>query len=333
MPSLSDEFELLQSRVFKLINSGAKSVEWNVHLADPDTDSQRQIDVLILEGDGRRIAVECRRRESVQDVMWIEELHGRKLSLGFDQVIAVSKSGFTKPAVKKAARFGIPLYDLVDLTDAEIESWLGRATIKLFYLTFPRLDLVAIVPLSVASAIAQRPDFRKGKHDGFHAVMARLRKVLDDTQLGGKFRTRLPTDGFTVDEHPLRYLVTQFEATREVVEAKCIMASLQSHPDTDPQQRETKVQRFDQGVPELIEFQGKAHILYGTEGIKSPPNSILDRIQIVLPTATEIAHSEWVGARRIEAPADALTLVVTASDEVLSDDDIWDAVRDTSQIK
>lgn len=259
--------------------------------------------------------------------MWIEELHGRKLSLGFDQVIAVSKSGFTKPAVKKAARFEIPLYDLVDLTDSEIESWLGRATIKLSYLTFSRLDLVAILPVSLASAITSQPDFRKDKHDGFHAVMAHLRDVMNDTHLRRKFRTRLPTDGYTVDGHSLRYLVTQFEVTRQVVEAKCIMASLQSHPGIDPQQRETKVQRFDQCVPELIEFQGKAHILYTTEGIQSPSNSILDRIEIVLPTVTEIVHSEWVGTRRIESPADALTLIVSASDQVLSDDDIWDAVR------
>jgi hypothetical protein len=38
--------------------------------------------------------VECRQHQSPQDVQWIEELIGRRVSLPADSAIAVSSSGF-----------------------------------------------------------------------------------------------------------------------------------------------------------------------------------------------------------------------------------------------
>ena len=126
MTSESDAFEQLNARIASLVRGGAATVEWNAKIPDPDSPmDQRQIDVLIRTSAGCTVSVECRHRSASQSVMWIEELVGRKQSLGLDGMIAVSLSGFSRLAQKKANRFGIILYDFEGITDEEIASWVG----------------------------------------------------------------------------------------------------------------------------------------------------------------------------------------------------------------
>src|SRR5262249_26261467 len=115
MPSTPEAFEQQISRIHELLESSGADVTWNDHISDPDNASQpRQIDITIRR-DGRLTLVECRLHRARQGVKWIEELIGRRMSLAADSIIAVSASGFTKGALKKAARFGIILRDLCAL--------------------------------------------------------------------------------------------------------------------------------------------------------------------------------------------------------------------------
>jgi hypothetical protein len=121
MTAESDAFEQLNERIARLVHGRGATVQWNGSIPDPDNPAElRQIDVLICCDDGRLVTVECRHRTGVQNVMWIEELAGRKLSIGLDGMIAVSVAGFSSLARIKAQRFGIALYDFETLTDAEI---------------------------------------------------------------------------------------------------------------------------------------------------------------------------------------------------------------------
>src|SRR5206468_1211682 len=98
----SEKFEQQISRIHQLIEQAGSEVTWNDDLPDPDNPSQpRQIDVTIRR-DGKLTLVECRIHRERQDVKWIEELIGRRVSLHADAVIAVSFSGFTKGAILKA---------------------------------------------------------------------------------------------------------------------------------------------------------------------------------------------------------------------------------------
>jgi len=100
----------------------------------------RQIDVSI-KSNGALTLVECRQHKSPQDVQWIEELIGRRISLGAQSVIAVSSSGFTSGAIAKARAHAIALRDLQRLTDAEIVSWGQQAAITLFFYEYSDLDV------------------------------------------------------------------------------------------------------------------------------------------------------------------------------------------------
>ena len=119
----SDVFEEKIKRIYDLLADSGSEVKWNDHISDPDNPAQgRQIDVTIKQA-GVLTLVECRHHKSRQDVQWIEQLIGRRVSLGAQIVIAVSSSGFTAGAIAKGRKHGIVLRDLQQLTDNEIESW------------------------------------------------------------------------------------------------------------------------------------------------------------------------------------------------------------------
>lgn len=119
----SEKFEQQVRRIHELLEQAGSEITWNDHLPDPDNPSQpRQIDVTIRR-DGKLTLVECRVHREKQDVQWIEELIGRRLSFRADAVIAVSASGFTRGAIFKASAFGIILRDFSTLTQEEIAAW------------------------------------------------------------------------------------------------------------------------------------------------------------------------------------------------------------------
>ena len=121
--SKSKNFEKQIERIHRLIEGEGAEVTWDDRLPDPDNPEQlRQIDVTIRYPDSFSI-VECRIHTKSQDVKWIEELIGRRQSLHADVVIAVSSSGFTSGAKKKAKKYGVILRDFNTLSEDEIKNW------------------------------------------------------------------------------------------------------------------------------------------------------------------------------------------------------------------
>src|SRR5580700_5888368 len=114
--------EALERQVFRiheLLMRSHTDVTWNDHIPDPDNPAQmRQIDITIRR-DGGLTIIECRLSRRRQDVKWIEELIGRRQSLGAQEIIGVASAGFTQGAQKKAVRYGVRLRDLKQLSDEE----------------------------------------------------------------------------------------------------------------------------------------------------------------------------------------------------------------------
>ncbi len=157
----SDEFEKQVERILRVLEAEGASITWNDRIPDPDNPDQlRQIDIS-LRREGRLTLVECRAHARSQDVKWIEELYGRKVSLGAHSVIAVSASGFTEGAVRKAERLGVFARDLRNLSDEEIHTW-GRGTrVRMSYVRFQEVDAFLIAsPIAVPSLIHPLTMFR-----------------------------------------------------------------------------------------------------------------------------------------------------------------------------
>ena len=123
MPKRSNAFQrLIASIETQLAPAGAKVTE-SVMLNTRDGTAQREVDVLIegaLGGHKVCLAVECRDHKRLQPVTWIDELQGKYSNLPVDKVIAVSRSGFSRVAQKRAARLGISTYTL---KEALQEDW------------------------------------------------------------------------------------------------------------------------------------------------------------------------------------------------------------------
>jgi hypothetical protein len=100
----SEKLERQIHRIHELLEGSNVDVTWNDRIPDPDNPGQlRQIDVTIRRG-GKLTVIECRLSRRAQDVKWIEELIGRRQSLGAHTVIAVASAGFTAGARRKPVR-------------------------------------------------------------------------------------------------------------------------------------------------------------------------------------------------------------------------------------
>ena len=137
----SKAFEQRIHQIYELLEGDGAEVTWDDHIPDPDNPSQsRQIDVTIRR-DGKLTLVECRHHQSRQDVQWIEGLMGRRVSLGADAAIAVSSSGFTSGALKKAQAQGIITRDLLELTEIEVKRWGQRVALTLHFYQYSDLEV------------------------------------------------------------------------------------------------------------------------------------------------------------------------------------------------
>lgn len=141
-----DALELQVHRIHELLVRSRADVTWNDHIPDPDNPKQlRQIDITIRR-DGKLALIECRLSRRRQDVKWVEELIGRRQSLGADEVTGVASAGFTAGAKKKAARFGVHLRDFQQLSDDEMTNWGRQVALRLYYYQYSE----AVVSLGFA---------------------------------------------------------------------------------------------------------------------------------------------------------------------------------------
>ena len=322
----STEFEKLQSRIFSLVSPDARSVDWNARVEDPDTGAPRQIDVLIIDKSGRRIHVECRLHDAVQDVKWIEELIGRRSSLRMDDIIAVSNSGFTRHAAKKAAAFNIGLYDLDVITDDDIRSWVNKPEVMARFLTFDRLDVVPVVSVESSLRISEISRLTRNGRDGLFAVMALLRNVVRTEHCDGRpIRATLPVEGFSFGDEPLRYMECQFSVRSAIQNAQCTRARLQGSVS---ESRDIHISTFAHSVPEILEFRGKVSVMATTETLQIPANSILDCIEVVVPNGRELLRREFDVGRMV-SQLDSVRILGVSSDEDLTPSAIWSIVANT----
>lgn len=107
-------FEGLTSYVFEILTANENaSVEKDVQL--DGADGPRQIDVLVrsqIAGIDLTTIIESRDYIKRLDVTHVDGLHSKMLDVNADKAVLVSRKGFSKTAIRKAARIGITLCTL-----------------------------------------------------------------------------------------------------------------------------------------------------------------------------------------------------------------------------
>ena len=123
MPRRSYEFQRLIYLLHHQLHDRA-TVSESAMLPDRLGGKAQEVDILIEEPVGQitlRIGVEVRDRSRAADVGWIQEMRG-KHEHRTDKLILVSRTGFTKPALYEAQKFGIETMHLQEAIEAD---WAG----------------------------------------------------------------------------------------------------------------------------------------------------------------------------------------------------------------
>ena len=128
MTRKSREFELLVSRIESAFKPMGATVTSPDYLVDVETGEEREVDVSVKYQIGTVpvvITIECRDRSRTDDVTCIDGLATKRNSLRIAKTIAVSSSGFSKQALKKARLHGIETRITREIDADDIHQWLA----------------------------------------------------------------------------------------------------------------------------------------------------------------------------------------------------------------
>jgi len=257
----STAFEQHIHRIYELIEGSGAEVTWNDHIPDPDNPAQlRQIDITVRR-DGKLAFIECRDHQSRQDVQWIEELMGRRVSLKADSIIAVSSSGFTAGAIAKATGHGIIACDLLALTGPEIQNWGKQIALTLFFYQYSDLELsLCFKPESIAKLDLEdvRSEIRSylGIQSLFNAAAQQLGKCnpLSAENAGREFNFGLclQLKGFQLSGETVLEVAFRGKAVITSQEISAAAFSVYGKAECGPMQRETTIGQLPLGRSSIL---------------------------------------------------------------------------------
>ena len=292
-------FERQIHRIHELLQRSHDDVTRNDHIPDPDNPTQlRQIDITVRRDETLTI-IECRLSRSRQNVKWIEELIGRRQSLGAQAIIAVASEGFTTGAKKKAARYGVLLRDLRQLSDEEITSWGGQVTLILYYYQYSDVNLaVGFAPQSVPSLDPAILSQELRSHDVLQSVFNAAAEKLDTLKLLARNDTQTIRFGVLVRPENVR-LCGEPVLEIELKGKACLIAQ----PITSPRvfrygqptqtvaQREVTVERFALGETSIVHHDDRIAIDIDLSAVELPP---LSQVRYFRTTsAEELEHESF----------------------------------------
>lgn len=279
----STDLEQLVTRIHKLIEPAGAKITWNEKIRDPDTGQLRQIDGMI-ERDKKRTHIECRHHKQPQDVKWIEELIGRRASLQADGVIAVSISGFTRPAERKAEAYGIILRTFSEMTDAEIQAWGKAAKLTTNYIDIAELEITVFIDAAQMSRISPQPQLSvvEGRRPPLPWILQELTnhanaKFFSDRTSNLTATIHFP--GLLVDGVPVLHCQTTLRGRLRQDSADVV--GVWNYRGVEPSAQDAAtVSKHEFGSTEIFQKDDNASILLDLSSINPPRNCYLHTWQV-----------------------------------------------------
>ena len=261
MSEKSDHFEQMIARIQELLEGQGVDVKWNEKILDPDNPTQpRQIDVSIRK-DSLFNIVECRTHNRTQDVKWIEELIGRRVSLNADTVIAVSDIGFTSGAIKKAAKYGILLYDLLNLSKEQIESWSNAVKVSIFFYRFDEFEISLFFnPTDISNLDSEIVGKELKNYYGLRSILNAPLDIIDNQNLileenrnkNVSFGVMLKIENFLLQGKVVEGIEVKGKVALEKIDLNVPTAIAFGVPNTNIKERNVYIQKFNLGQTEII---------------------------------------------------------------------------------
>jgi hypothetical protein len=314
----SEEFEQRIHRTLELIEGSGAHVTWNDRIPDPDNPSQpRQIDITIRR-DGAVTHAECRLHKERQDVQWIEELYGRKVSLQAANVIAVSSSGFTQGAILKAERLGVVLRDLRDLSPEEVAGWGCIVEMKVYYYQYDSLKLVLLFRESDAAALDNRDDLADvlkvlpGRQSLFNASLelfdAESMTLEERLKKRYRFEVKLRLEDFHVCGRPVQSVEFSGNAQLQEMDVRLPVALAYGAPQEKAASRSTLLQKMpDSDTGFIIHAPDRLATVIDVAKLNLPPNAQFRYARTMASKTMDMDSVELLGTEGIYATAGPVT--------------------------
>jgi hypothetical protein len=153
MPKRTNEFQKLVFLVKNHVGGGATVTESKL-LPDRITGANREVDVVIESAVGGHhilVSIEWRDHGRRANVGWVEEMRGKHEHLRTNRLVLISKSGFTREALKKAHTYGFEALALEAVNEESVKRLLGD-TGSLWAKTF------TLTPSKVVIGVSQTGD-------------------------------------------------------------------------------------------------------------------------------------------------------------------------------
>ncbi len=324
MTKLSEHFEKQIERIHHLIEQPGSEVTWNDHIPDPDNPiQQRQIDITIRR-EGSLTLVECRIHKEPQDVTWIEELIGRRISLKADTVIGVSHSGFTRGAIEKAKSHGIILRDFQTLTEEEIKRWGYKTRVIVSYHNFSNLNLSFLFSGAAKGHISHE------KVLNYLTVEANFFKILElviekiDENKPELFAEK-GIDYFAVQLYPKNEKIAGFQI-KEVwfktnyrlldFEARVPSVVAYDGPGVDALERVAIIEKIDLGDFEITQSSNDVSVAIDFNQIGIPKNSRIRHITFDFIRPVRMKRIEILSQPKLFVPISKMTIDLVFEKEV-----------------
>jgi hypothetical protein len=295
------EFEQIVSRIISIMVKSGDKVVWNDRIPDPDNPKQmRQIDISINH-DGLRSHIECRHHIAPQDVKWIEELIGRKLSLDAFAMIAVSSSGFTEGATKKAEKHGIFLHTLTEHSPEIAHTWGRSSKVEVGYYGFHPLDIHLVFNELPNANLQEIVNAFRVKNNFINTIFNKLKYAINGNGEIKSFPYDLQVEGYAgfMDLLDRNIEKVKIKATtyymKEIVELPSLMIFSQSSHNY---QNLARVERSDAHNSEIIFAGSRVKIQIDiTKILNIESNKVFSgRIDLGLRQKTQIPEIECIGS-------------------------------------
>jgi hypothetical protein len=154
VPARTNEFQDLITVLTQVL--GEERATPSAMLIDAVTGQPREVDICVrgeLAGHEVLIGIECRAWKAPQSVTWVEEMYGKHSHLPTSKHVLVSKSGFTKSALRFAAFHNIKAIVPGEVTSdfvGEIVNNLSSLWAKRFDFTTEKMTIVFEPPIKYA---------------------------------------------------------------------------------------------------------------------------------------------------------------------------------------
>jgi hypothetical protein len=313
----SARFEQQIHRIHELLDGEGAVVTWDDHIPDPDNPSQlRQIDITIRRN-GNLTMVECRQHQSPQDVQWIEELIGRRASLRADSAIAVSSSGFTSGAIRKANAHGIILRDLEELSEREVKKWGEQVALTLYFYQYS--DLEVSLYFDAGSLCKLQSDFVMSElktHPAMQSLFNAAAQQLNTLNLlHGEHRNKVVTFGLRRDLGGFcvcgeRVLEVDFRGKACLISKDVISPAVFTYgrPDHGPEGRDITVEKFTLGDTSIVHDEERISVFLDVSQEEMPPFSQFRFFRLTHENEMDHASVEFVGLQKLWVHGRGLTV-------------------------